>query len=157
MNIRKHLHWGNAIVLVFAIFIGTVVFRIYLSVQNFPELVTPDYYELELAHQEVIDKTDNARRLGGTFEVSADDEQVRVRFPNTLMGEKPEGTIVFYRASDSSLDRSYPMDISPEAEQRFPIADFRKGTYKVKAEWTLAGRAYLLEKEFTVWKENPIR
>ncbi len=143
-------HWGWAIVLVFIIFIGTIVFRIWLSNKGVMELVTSDYYPKEVEHQKHITKVQNATLLAEKISVITNSDSVIVSFPKLFDYQKLSGKINFYRPSDSQKDISFKIGANSKNLQLFSTRNLLVGKYIVQIEWQYNGIEYYQEQDIFV-------
>lgn len=143
----KRWVWGTAIIYVlFAC--GTVGIVFFASRQK-EELVSEDYYKREVAYQQKIEdiKRTNALKESISWKLSDDRKTMEFHFlPHTAT----TGSILFYRPSESSMDKK--IAIAPDANgvQQVNIDGLAKGLWKIKVEYTENNLRYYKEADVTL-------
>lgn len=141
------MNFGKAIVVaftLFALFIGTLVT---VCVSQEVSLVTPDYYEEELAHGEKITALANARALVTKPEIAFGFEGVRVKYENLFQVQS--GVIKILRPGDQSLDHLFQIQATAKNELIFNVDDYTPGLYRVQLKWKMDGKDYMIEEVHT--------
>ena len=135
--------------MVFALFVFSLVYAVVKSRSIDNALVRDDYYSEDIHYQEKRDKVKRAEALAEAVGVQYIKEQklVMVYFPRSM---SPEGVVHFYRASDASLDRRYPVQPDSSGVQFIPVQDLQAGYWKVKVDWTSNGLGYYMEEEINI-------
>ncbi|MFN0275399.1 MAG: FixH family protein [Chitinophagales bacterium] len=139
------MNWGKGVVIAFVCFISMIIVMIILAVRGSVQLVTDDYYEQELVYQDKINATVAASVFVDSIIVSRDNKFVTILFPAGLQAEK--GEIYFYRPSDASLDKKFPLEIQNNREISFNVNEFAYGKYTVKLSWQYKNESFYCEKE----------
>lgn len=139
--------WPIGIAAFFAVFIiGMVTFIIWATHQR-ADLVSPSYYDDELRYQQHIDAIKAAQGSGVApkilFDAAA--RRIELRFPQPASLAAATGTVVLFRPSEAALDQNLPLQPDASGVQQIAAADLKPGLWRVKAEWTAAGRAYYAE------------
>jgi hypothetical protein len=142
------MNWnmGKSVVVAFvafAIFIG------YMVVKSFGErtdLISDQYYEKELRHQETIDKTVNVRNLGTRFVITEEKEGLRILFPSTLSA----GTISLLKPDNQTLDKEFAVHTDDSGVQHIPYAGLKSGKYIMQLDWSDEKNAYYHSTAFFV-------
>ncbi|NEN23936.1 hypothetical protein G3O08_10540 [Cryomorpha ignava] len=140
------LHWGHKIGIVYALFAGSMIFMLILSMQEKHELVNENYYENELAVQGKINADKNLKTADFDVDISSANKQILVSFMGLPSGDVPTGTVMLYKPDDSSLDQT--IDVALNADNKMliqPIGDH--GRYKVSVRFKMSGIDYLKEKQ----------
>lgn len=142
------MNWGKKITLAYLSFVALMVFMVYMCFQQKDIfLVTENYYEAELAYEDVIVKKQNARALSSEVGIDFVDVGVGLDFPQECVGSK--GTVTFYRPSSSNLDVVMPLDLTSATSQVFPTGGMT-GNYLLKIDWTQNGKGYYVEEKLTL-------
>ena len=146
------MNWGWKIVVVYSGFVVMTLGMVFYFMGHEVDLVADDYYKQEIEYQDQIDKITNAKSLNEPigFEYSAAERKVKLQFPAEHLTNNLEGSIHFYRPSDSSLDKLFKIDPTNEGVQTIAIGSLNKGLWKVKISWTVANEAYYDEKTITL-------
>ncbi len=119
----------------FVVIILAIVVTLHLRGSG--DLVTKDYYEQGVAHQQQIDRQDRTRLLTGKVELTMleEEKQMMIRMPTDTAGQKLEGTILFYRPSDSSMDKRFPLELDANGTQVIDVKDLPQGRWSLKITW----------------------
>lgn len=128
-------NWGTGITLFYTIFMFTMIYMVYQSLQVDRNLVFENYYEKDLQYQSHLDKLNNTSALKNDLGIFQNKEEkyLRFSFPKELADVK--GDILFYRPSDSSKDFNTEIKINTEHELRIPTAEMQSGIWKIKVNW----------------------
>lgn len=138
-------NWGTGIVLAF---IGFISFIMYFVISmNFNkkynhDLVTEDYYKVELGYQKDIDKQNNAKTLKENIAFTKTGEGLRIVFPKNFDSKKITGKVFLYRPSNKQLDFETPISLS---DNYLLVPDKRllDGRWNLTVDWQYNGTSYL--------------
>ena len=139
-------NWGTGIfiaIVVMMLFVGLLVFKSFGYKIN---KVSDDYYEKGLHHTEQMNKVKNSAALKDGFDVIYGDD-CTIQFPDFFKDKEAIGTILFFRPSDYSDDRSFQIAIDSLGMQHITLDYFKKGKYIVKVNVKLDRKSYYFEKE----------
>jgi len=108
-------------------------------------LVTEDYYKVELAYEEQIERLKNTQGLleKPTFKISKDRKFVELNFPEALVPDK--GQLTLYRPSDFTQDRKYKLELDGRNKQIYMTSGLIPGFWKAKLLWEIGENSYFLE------------
>ncbi|KIC90583.1 hypothetical protein HY58_11595 [Flavihumibacter sp. ZG627] len=138
-----NMNFGHKILLTFiafALLMGTLV---YMSLQTEFELVSKDYYKEELAYQDVIDATDNAKSLETSVSIRQEHDSIILHMPEEMKGLDLIGDVYFYCAADSKRDRKIALQADKEGLQRFAVGkDVQPAAYRVRVNWNAEGKQF---------------
>jgi hypothetical protein len=139
---------GGVLLAFVAVVIGTGIWSRFQRV----DLVSPDYYRMELHHGEQMRRA--ARGDGVELEQAKD--SLTIRFPAESAAGL-QGTATFYRPSDASLDFEAPLKPDHAGAQVFDTRSLRPGLWKLRIAWTTGGVEHFREEAITVMeqKERP--
>ena len=108
------MNWGWGISIFIFLFIGFMIYMAIKTTTVSHELVTENYYQKELAHQDEIDKVIAFRESGKSILTQIKDGNLLLRFSPTHNFSKLEGKIYMYSpaaiSSDDTLNLSCNMD-----------------------------------------------
>ncbi len=135
------MKWVVGAFIFFGLFIGTLVV---ICVREDVNLVSKDYYQEELRHQDKIVKQVNASQLEEKPQLSFENNSVKLLFPFTSSMEKGELRVM--RPSDDRLDQHFDLSAMDGDSQLFPLKVWEKGLYRVSLTWTMEGKDYYFEK-----------
>lgn len=133
-------NWGHGIALVNIIFAIGLLVALIASFGVDRSLVRDDYYALDLAYQERMNKikTSKEKQLFH-LEKSETEQSLILTFKSK---EVPQGSIYFYRPSNESQD--FIIDIKNH-KMIIPLSKLDKGKWTVKVDWTADGDGFYEE------------
>src|SRR5210317_1779749 len=144
------LNWGHSIVLVI---IGFMTFIMYFVIKGYyvqqVNLVTDDYYDQGLLHDEVNQWKQNARELSEELHIQLLNQEVEIILPNELNKNGLSGSVLFYRPNDSKFDVNSQLKLGENSNMIIPGSSLLKGFYIVKIKAELEGKIYYWEKNFS--------
>jgi hypothetical protein len=133
------MKWIILSFILFTVFIGTLVT---ICVREDVSLVSVNYYQEELVHQDKIDRQRNMQELKSYPVIGLSNQQVKISYPT--LNQMSTGELRLTRPSDSKLDQRF--QLSKNEEQQFQLAVSEKGLYRVSLQWTMNGKEYYFEK-----------
>lgn len=133
---EKKFSWGTGILIVIIIFMVLTITTVVFLMNQKVDLVTDNYYAKEIKYQQQIDKMNRTNEFGDEIKIIADANAVRLIFPVVLTQKKIDGTVHFYRPSDSARDFILPLSIDTTNQQIIPVNNLARGYWKVKIDWT---------------------
>ncbi len=139
------INWGTGIVIAFVLFIAFIMyFVINMNVNKKydHDLVTEDYYEQELLHQNEIDKVDNAKELKENVSWKKTDDGILISFPKDLDYKNITGKVFLYRPSNKKLDSEINISLS-DHYLLIPKTRLLDGRWNIKVDWKYDGKSYL--------------
>jgi hypothetical protein len=134
-------NWGTKLAIWIVAFIVFMLSLVYMTTTSRVNLVEKDYYPKGLKYQTRIDAIKNATDIDAVFTTSQNDNNIIIQLPDIKVDS---GSILFFRPSGNSLDKSYPLVMNNEKMIIFPKDDFSLGRYILKINW------FNKEKEFYV-------
>ncbi len=138
------LNWGHKIAIVYTLFVGFMLFMLYLSLQKKHELVTENYYERELVYQDKIDADRNLKNADFHVNISSKNRMIIVRFDSLASNDITMGEVNLYKPDDINLDESLTLTLDSGNEMIIkPRGDH--GRYKVSVSFELSGMSYYTE------------
>jgi hypothetical protein len=135
------MKWVVVAFVFFGLFMGTLVV---ISMREDINLVSSDYYQQELNHQNKITQQENANQLTEKPQLSFENNSVKLLFPFSSSIEKGELTVM--RPSDDRLDQHFELNAMEGDSQLFPLKVWEKGLYRVSLTWSMEGKDYYFEK-----------
>jgi len=139
--------WAWGVTAVYTIFaLMAISFAIFAAGESV-DLVSSDYYQRELEHQEHIENVRRTEALpaGTTWSVGALPNGLLCSFPVEQVGV-PSGSIHLYRPDDSRLDRRFEIGLV-DGEQRLLMGPLKSGLWRARFEWAVEGLEYYEEIE----------
>lgn len=140
------LNWGWRIAIAYSLFaLGTLGMVAFTLTQDV-DLVRADYYEYGLKHDEQMRAEVRAHSLSTPLSIVYDAERavVRLVFPPDHVADI-RGTILLYRSTTMTQDRTIPIRVDAAGGQEIGVRDDAKGKWTVKVEWTSRGVAYKID------------
>lgn len=144
------MNWGKGIALTIFVFILGMAFLVYKTTEVESEMVTDNYYEKELHHEEVIQAKKNMLLLSRKPEISIQDGTLQVIFPKEFDVTTAIGEIVLYRPSDPKKDKKYTIAIDENNVQKIPTNELSVGIYQVQLSWQQNQIDYYFEKDIYI-------
>lgn len=108
------------------------------------DLVTEDYYEQELLHQQEIDKEKNAKDLVENLSWTKTNKGIEINFPLSLDFNKVKGKVFLYRPSNKALDSEIVISLSDHT-MLIPKSRLLEGRWNLNIDWEYEGKKYLLK------------
>lgn len=127
--------WGHGIVIALLCFIGFIlglVFLFPIGKQN-SDLVSQNYYEDELAYQDVIDAKNYANLLPQKPLLTTSEYGIKVSFPKETHASKIR--FYLYCITDSEGDLKKEVDLDQDNEFIIPKKVLTPGTFILKLYW----------------------
>lgn len=148
---KKFTYWPYAVVAGLLLFMGYIVYFVFLAMRQDVDLVSKDYYEQEIAYQEQIDRVKRTQALGDVMlDYNVQDEKILLQMPATYKGKNLSGVIVFFRPSDDKLDKQLQMQLGRDQSQLIEVADLEPGLWKVRVSFSDGEEAYYTEKTIQI-------
>ncbi len=138
------MSWGKKITVLYLSFVALIVTLVVLCFQQKVELETKDYYAQEIKFQDKIDAISNEKNLASTITHQLLENQIILNADTSLVSKDFEGTINFYRPSDSSKDMNLKMNFNNN-QQIINASVMIHGVYKMQLSWVSNGTKYFKE------------
>lgn len=143
------MNWGKKILLVYLVFVGGIMLLVYKSVIQKEELVTPDYYQKELAFQHAIEERNRAQSLSSPVVFQMESDSLRVKFPVEMTKESLVAEVQLYCPSNKDHDRVFKMNIQ-NGHLSVPMRTVAKGYYEIHLRWVAQNKGYYIEDKLFV-------
>jgi len=138
------MSWGKKITVLYLSFVALIVTLVVLCFGQKVELETKDYYAQEIKFQDKIDAISNEKNLASTITHQLQGTQIILNADSSLVSKDFEGTINFYRPSDSSKDMNLKMNFTNN-QQIINTSTLIHGVYKMQLSWLSNGTKYFKE------------
>ena len=125
------MNFGVKITILYLSFVGLILTLVFMCFRQNVELVSKDYYVREIKFQDKINAINNEKNLAGRISHSVNGKEIALTIDSTLVSENFEGTVNFFRPSDSSKDFQVKMNFTNN-EQLISGTDLIHGTYKLQ-------------------------
>lgn len=138
------MSWGKKITILYLSFVALIVTLVVLCFGQKVELETKDYYAQEIKFQDKIDAISNEKNLASTITHQLQGNQIILNVDSSLVSKDFEGTINFFRPSDSSKDMNLKMNFTNN-QQIINASSLIHGVYKMQLSWLSHGTKYFKE------------
>jgi len=145
----KTMNWGKGIAIFLTVFVLFILGLAYMASTSSFDLEAEDYYAQEIAYQGRIDALTAGSEFSDNFQVQSEGEYIQVILDELMAKDFKAGQISFYRANDSSLDRTFDMELKDGIAQ-FAKSEFVKGNYEVRINWEIDGVRHALVQKLQV-------
>lgn len=138
------INWGYKIAIIYVIFAAGIMTMVYMTTLQNRDLVTDDYYEQELAYQQVIDRSANTAGLSQQLSIARKDNKLIIAFPAEFSGISAKGEWSLYYAADKKKDLNGSFSTN-SAVQELNIPREASGNYLLKLNWECRGEKFYFE------------
>lgn len=138
------MNFGGRIVVLYLSFVALIVALVVMSYVQKVDLVSDDYYAQEMKFQDKIDAINNEKGLVGSIHHSINGNEITIAADSSLLSADFEGTIHFFRPSDSSKDIHLKMNFVNNT-QAIDSKQLVHGAYKLQLSWTSNQKKYFKE------------
>lgn len=148
----KNFTWGHGIVVAlgsFMIFILSLIWYFTSTWKN-SELITDNYYEEELAYQNVIDAKNKAINLKELPVYQQNESGISVTFPSEINNSNSKFRIDLHRAEDQKLDIIREMKLDQRNSIFIPAKVLAKGNYVLRVMWKKDNEEYQIDYDL-IW------
>jgi hypothetical protein len=138
----KTFHWGHKIGIFIFLFLVTLGCMVHYAMQQTNEMIDANYYQQELAYQQVIDARRNLLNVSDAAILSQNDTSLIVQLPVGTFEHIREGRLVLLRPDNQAKDFQLPLE-----QSRVSIAKTQlvKGSYTARIHWQNEGKPYYKE------------
>ena len=145
---KFNFNWGHGIIVTFVLF-GAFMAYFYVNMSKESiELVGKNYYADGQEFQRKINERKQTEALAekASIQFNEDFKQAKIQLPSSIQ----KGTIIFYRPSNASLDKTLEIT-SDSSGLSFIQTDFLiKGPWNVSLQWEKAGKNYVEEQRILI-------
>jgi nitrogen fixation protein FixH len=150
MTAHSKSRWGSGLVLVFVLFVVTMLGITGFLMTQDVNLVTDRYYDKELQYQARIQAMERTRALGTSAGLERTSGGILLRFPPGVPRIEIAGTVTLYRPADHSADRTLPVAPDSLWQQFVPTTSLESGLWRCQVQWTMRQEEYYLEQPIMV-------
>lgn len=144
------MNWGLKIVLLYGGFVVLIMTLVIASSKQNVDLVSDDYYEQELAYQDVIDASKNQSVLSSPLSIHADESALTIEFPKEHTQQSIKGNVHFYSPINELWDKKIDID-TKDGSLIVAREELVNTRYKVKVNWKVNDKNYYQESEITLY------
>ncbi len=138
------MNFGVKITVLYISFVVLILTMVFMCFGQDVELVSADYYAQEIQFQDKINAINNEKSLGESIQHSINKNEIVLTIDSVLLSNDFEGTINFFRPSDSSKDLKLKMKFANN-EQVVSRKNLIHGAYKLQLSWTSNKTNYFKE------------
>lgn len=143
------VHWGTGIVIAFLVFAAVILTMVFISMNREVDLVSDDYYQQELRHQDQIESVKRSNVLTEQPRIGLRNGIVTLQLPRQF-STSTTGTLTFYRPADRKKDFVIPLKVDSTGTQFVQTTSLQKGLWRVKARWSHLNQTYYHEEPITI-------
>lgn len=129
------ISWGIGIAVVYIAFVLIRLVIIAVSEKNSVDLVSDDYYEREVRYEQQMRAISHTQSLPESLRFSLINKNVRIVFPEYFRNRRVDGTILFFRPSDTKQDIKIPLRLNDSLQQDISVANLMNGYWKIQIDW----------------------
>ncbi len=146
------MNWGKGITITIILFVSFIIYLVFTCMkQTDIHLVSDDYYEQEIAYQQVIDKKSNLEKLGGKPKMSVlSSKELLLDMSGLSQWDQSQGSIQMFRPSNPSLDRTFNLSLDNHGQQVITMDNLQSGKWICKINWKRLGTEYYFEQTVMV-------
>ena len=138
------MNFGGKIVILYLSFVALILTLVFNCYSMDVDLVSTDYYAQELNFQQKINATNNEKDLKSSITHVINGKSIILSIDSALLSNDFNGTVTFFRPSDSKKDVSFKMNFTNN-EQVIYAKDLIHGAYKLQLSWTSNQKKYFKE------------
>lgn len=138
------MNFGGRIAVLYLSFVALIVTLVVMSFKQKVDLVSEDYYAQEIKFQDKIDAINNEKALEGSIHHSMNGNEITLMADSSILSNDFEGTIHFFRPSDSSKDFQLKLNFANKT-QVINSKQLIHGAYKLQLSWTSNHKKYFKE------------
>jgi len=146
------MNWGYKILIVYAVFVGGILFLVVKSSSQKMDLVTTDYYAKELKYQQKIDEINRVNALSARVTCEIKNNELIILFPKDFSGKKIKGEAILYCPSDEDKDATQNFDIL-DTPLIVYIPSVKINEYELHLSWQVDGMSYYFERKIFISKK----
>jgi nitrogen fixation protein FixH len=144
--INKDLYWPIGISLTLILFVGGLISAVLFSTTVPINLVSNDYYENGLNYEEKMEQYRQSAVAAKHLTVEYDPQEKVLLLNYDFKRFHPQnGTVYFYRPSDSQLDQSQPLNFDESGQASITLGELAKGFWRIKIQWEESNQTLLKE------------
>jgi nitrogen fixation protein FixH len=140
-----HMHWGHKITIVILLFLVSLGTMVWYAMQQTNEMVDSQYYQQELAYQQVIDAQHNLNAVTSNKIITQTSDGLHVQLPTGTFETLNSGTIELMRPDDSGKDIHIDMQSADQGKTLIAAANVTKGVYNARLRWENGGTPFYKE------------
>jgi nitrogen fixation protein FixH len=144
------IHWGKGLVIVFVVFAVGILMMVRISMNREVDLVSDDYYQQELRHQDQIESEKRSKNLSEHPSISIALGEVSFKLPKSFSPDSTSGTLTFYRPADRHKDFLVKLRLDSTNTQLVSTSSLQKGLWRLKVRWAQHHQEYYHEEAIVI-------
>jgi nitrogen fixation protein FixH len=144
------IHWGTGLAVAFGVFAIGILIMVRISMNREIDLVSDDYYQREIHHQDQIDIQKRSNSLPEQPGIGVTSASVIVKLPKTFSPDSTTGVLTFYRPADRHKDFVVSLKLDSANTQFVPTTSLQKGLWRLKLHWTHHFQDYYHEEAIVI-------
>lgn len=144
------IHWGTGLAIAFVVFAVGIMIMVRVSMNREVDLVSDDYYQQELLHQDQIDSQRRSNSLSEHPSIRVTPSAVSLQLPRTFSPDSTAGTLTFYRPADRHKDFVVGLKLDSTNSQLVPTSFLEKGLWRLKVRWARNRQDYYHEEAIVI-------
>lgn len=145
------INWGYKITGLYLGFMAIIITLVVSSFHQSFDMVSDDYYQKELAYQDVLDAGKNQATLSEPAHIYANETALIIDFPPELKGKSLSGKVQLYSPVDASWDKVVAINTSANS-MTVPRSELKNTKYTVKISWASEGKSYYQESDINLYQ-----
>jgi len=148
------LNWGHKLAIVIGLFLVAILGMVFVASRQTNEMIDDNYYQKEMAYQQVIDAQSNLMKVSSNNLVSQDMDEVIITLPVGTFEHLDSGRVELLR-NDASL-KDVVLELRPDGYSRrsIPKEQLYPGLYRARIQWIDKGIPYYREESVYVEKAH---
>lgn len=142
--------WGGKIAILYGGFVLLIAALVTGSMRQDFDLVADDYYQQELAYQDVLDAGKNQSALSAPADIYANATDVVITFPDEFKGKAINGNVHFYSPIDETWDKQVKLE-NTGAVVTVPRSELQNTRYTIKLSWDADAKNYYQESDINLF------
>ena len=138
------MDFGVKITILYISFVVLILTMVCMCYGQTVELVSSDYYAQEIKFQDKINATNNEKNLRASIDHTLTGKTIILSIDSVLLSEDFNGTVTFFRPSDSSKDVKLKMNFVTN-KQIINTDKLIHGAYKLQLTWISNSKKYYKE------------
>ncbi|MCU0417407.1 MAG: FixH family protein [Cytophagaceae bacterium] len=144
------LSWPFYVTLSFGSFMVFILYLVYRTYGVNTDLVSENYYAMEIAYQDKLNKMQAAVDAGIHITTHRKDSLLYIEFNRPVIQHSTKGTITLYRPSEKKSDKTYPIDVNEGTTQIISLDHVDIGMYQLQVDWSNEHAAFYIERELKI-------
>ncbi len=138
------MNFGGKIAILYLSFVTLIVTLVIMCFKQDVELVSLDYYDQEIRFQDKIEAGNNEKQLAKSIQHRVLKDEIILKVDSVLLTKDFTGSILFFRPSNSKMDKKYRMEFKNN-EQKINSKALSRGAYKLQLSWVSNQKHYFKE------------